>query len=137
MRQPTGTWFLLTVAAGALAACADTKPPQIDANLFPSAVKKEIVDTLIETLGDPTNVRDAYISEPVLTPVENDQRYTVCVRFNPRDANQHYMGSTERIGFFYGGHLNQLIAATKAQCGNTAYKPFPELEKICLGAKCL
>ena len=51
------------------------------------------------------------ISDPVLTPVGNDQRYTACVRFNARDANRQYMGSTDRIGYFFGGHLNQLVEA--------------------------
>ena len=44
----------------------------------------------------------------------------------------HYTGSKDRIAYFYGGHLNQLVEATKEQCGNAAYKPFPELEKLCL-----
>jgi len=29
-----------------------------------------------------------------------------------------------------------LIQASKEQCGNAAYKPFPELEKLCLATKC-
>ncbi len=44
--------------------------------------------------------------------------------------------NAERIAYFYGGHLNQLIEASKEQCGNAAYKPFPELEKVCLGKGC-
>ena len=87
-------------------------------------------------LDDPTNVRDAYISDPVLRPVGKDERYTVCVRSNSRDAARQYTGSKDRIGYFYGGHLNQLIDATKEQCGNAAYKPFPELEKLCQARKC-
>ena len=49
---------------------------------------------------------------------------------------RQYTGAKDRIGYFFGGHLNQLVDATKEQCGNAAYKPFPELEKICLGTKC-
>jgi hypothetical protein len=81
-------------------------------------------------------VREAYISEPALGPIGKDQRYTACVRYNARDAASHYAGSTDRIAYFYGGHLNQLIQASKEQCGNAAYKPFPELEKLCLATKC-
>jgi len=29
-----------------------------------------------------------------------------------------------------------LVEATKEQCGNAAYKPFPELEKLCQAKKC-
>ena len=43
-------------------------------------------------------------------------------------------GSKDRIAYFFGGHLNQLIEASTEQCGNAAYKPFPELEKLCLAA---
>ena len=82
-------------------------------------------------------MRNAFISDPALTAGRKDQRYTACVRYNARDANRHYMGSSDRIAYFYGGHLNQLIEATPEQCGKAAYKPFPELEKICLGTKCL
>ena len=84
-----------------------------------------------------TNVRGAFISEPVLRQAGKEERYVVCVRSDSRNANQHYTGSTDRIGSFYAGHLNQLIDATKEQCGNAAYKPFPELEKLCQAKKCM
>jgi hypothetical protein len=89
------------------------------------------------SLEDPTNVRDAYISEPVLRRAGNDERYVVCVRSDSRDASRLYTGSKDRIAYFYGGHLNQLVEATKEQCGNAAYKPFPELEKLCQAKKCV
>ena len=41
----------------------------------------------------------------------------VCVRSDSRNASKHYTGSKDRIGYFYDGHLNQLIEATKEQCG--------------------
>ncbi len=125
----------VAIFAGVLTACT-TEPPPVDPNLAPVNYKKEIVDTLTTTLIDPTNVHDAFVSEPVLTKVGADQRYAACVRYNARDANRHYTGSTDRIAYFYGGHLNQLVEASKEQCGNAAYRPFPELEKICLAVKC-
>ena len=137
MNRRSGHLLLTAVAGFALAACSLTKPPpEPDPNIFPSASRKEILDTLTATLGDPTNVRDASISDPVLGPVAKDQRYTACVRFNARDSEHHYMGSETRIAYFYGGHLNQLVKAAADQCTTAAYKPFPELEKLCLGNKC-
>jgi hypothetical protein len=136
MRQPAGQWFLIAIFIGALAACTSAPEPVVNPNLFPSGFKKEILDTLTQTLSDPTNVHGAYITDPTLTKLDLDQRYAVCVRFNPRDPDQHYLGSTDRIAYFYAAHLNQLVDASKEQCGNAAYKPFPELEKICLGKKC-
>ena len=129
---------LLAVFALAVAGCSSSgKAPEEDPNIFPSSYKDEILLTLTNLLEDPTNVRDAYISDPVLRTIGKDQRYTVCVRFDSRDANKQYFGRKDRIGFFYAGHLNQLVDATKEQCGNAAYKPFPELEKLCQARKCV
>ena len=131
---------LLAAFAIVLAACSSSssKVEFVEPNILPTNYKREILATLTPLLDDPTNVRDAFISAPVLTaiPGSKEQRYTICVRYNARDPNHRYMGVTDRIGYFYGGRLNQLIEATKEQCGNAAYKPFPELEKLCLAKQC-
>ena len=128
---------LLSVIALAGAGCSSSgKAPEENPNVFPSSYKDEILLTMTTSLEDPTNVRDAYISDPVISTVGKDGRYTVCVRSNSRNANKDYLGSKDRIAFFYAGHLNQLVDATKEQCGNAAYKPFPELEKLCQARKC-
>jgi hypothetical protein len=131
MRRPALNWCLMVVAAGALAACSSSKEVPDDPNIFPSQYKQEIADTLSRTLIDPTNIRDAFVSDPVLTPLGKDQRYSACVRYKARDASRQYTGSTDRIAYFFGGHLNQLVEATKEQCGNAAYKPYPELQALC------
>ncbi|HEY4981795.1 MAG TPA: hypothetical protein VII24_07610 [Pseudolabrys sp.] len=139
-RSAASVWLLsaLGLVVGlALAACASgSKEPEPPPNVFPPDYKQEIIDTLTRVLDDPTNVREGYISEPVLRPAGKEERYTVCVRFNSRNVMREYSGAKDRIGYFFGGHLNQLIDATKEQCGNAPYKPFPELEKLCLGNKC-
>ena len=132
MRRPAGNWCLMAVIAATLAACSSSKEALVDPNVFPAQYKQEIADTLSRTLIDPTNIRDAYVSDPALTPVGKDQRYTACVRYSARNASRQYTGSTDRIAYFYGGHLNQLVEATKEQCGNAAYKPYPELQTLCL-----
>jgi len=137
MRQPAATWFMIAIGAAALAACSTPTVPQIDPNLYPADFKKEILNTLTRTLGYPTKVRDAFIADPVLVPIEKDQRYAACVRYNARDTDTHYMGSADHIAYFLGGHLNQLVPATKEQCGKAAYRPFPELEKACFAEKCV
>ncbi|MGH6728009.1 MAG: hypothetical protein ACREB8_15925 [Pseudolabrys sp.] len=136
MRQRVENWFVMAIVTAALAACSTTKPKPVDPNLFPANYKREILDTMTGMLIDPTNVRDAFISDPVLTTVDKEQRYTVCIRYNARDDSRQYMGSTDRIGYFYAGHLNQLIKASNGQCAAAAYKPFPELEKLCQATKC-
>jgi hypothetical protein len=135
MRRNAASLWLAPAFAMALVACS-TKTPPVDPNRFPTDYKKEILNTLAQSLGDPTNVHDAFLSDPVLTPIGKNQRYTACVRFNARDLTRQYVGSKDRIAYFYGGRLNQLVEATPEQCGNAAYKPFPELEKLCFANKC-
>ena len=105
--------------------------------MFPSDYKNQILNTMTNSLDDPTNVRSAYISDPLLRPAGKEERYVVCVRSDSRDVNKRYTGVKDRIAIFYGGHLTQLIDATKEQCGNAAYKPFPELENLCQAKKCV
>ena len=136
MGRGTTDLCLLFGLAMVLAACAGTNPTEPEPNIFPANYKREIIDTLTRDLDDPTNVRGAYITEPALRAAGKEQRYTVCIRSNSRNMERQYSGSKDRIAYFFGGHLNQLIEATKEQCGNAPYKPFPELEKICLGQKC-
>jgi len=121
-----------------IAGCSSSKKaePDENPNAFPSNYKNEILNTMTTSLDDPTNVRDAYISEPVLRRAGNDERYVVCIRSDSRDVSKIYTGSKDRIAYFYAGHLNQLVDATKEQCGSAAYKPFPELEKLCQARKC-
>jgi len=129
---------LALAVAFVLAACSsDKKEPEENPNVFPADYKNEILTTMTTTLDDPTNVRNAYISDPMLRALVKDERYTVCVRSDSRNISRQYSGSKDRIAIFYAGHLNQLIDATKEQCGNAAYKPFPELEHLCQAKKCV
>jgi hypothetical protein len=126
----------LSLLGLALAACSTDASKEPDPNIMPANYKQEVLDTMMSTLPDPTNVRDAFISEPALTTISKESRYTICVRYNGRNANRQYMGSKDRVGFFYAGHLNQLVEAEQGQCAKAAYRPFPELEKLCLAKKC-
>jgi hypothetical protein len=130
---------LLSALAAGLIGCSSgsSKQSEENPNVFPADYKNEILLTMTNTLENPTNIRGAFISEPVLRPAGKEERYVVCVRSDSRNANKNYTGSKDRIGYFYAGHLNQLVDATKEQCGNAAYRPFPELEKLCLAKKCM
>ena len=123
------------VALGLAACSSSSKNAEPDPNIFPKDYKTEIMYTLQRDLDDPTNIRDAFVSEPFLTQASREQRYAVCVRSNSRNINREYTGIKDRIGYFYAGHLNQLIEATPEQCGKVAYKPWPELTKICFSEK--
>jgi len=130
--------ILLVVLGAALAGCSGSKNSldTVDPNVFPTDYRKQILLTLTKTLDDPTNIKDAGITDPVLRAAGKEQRYTVCVRLNSRNASHLYTGVKERIAYFYGGSLNQLVDADQGQCANAAYKPWPELEKYCLARNC-
>ena len=134
-----GSACLLSVLAVGLIGCSGSgsKQPEENPNIFPADYKDEILLTMTNTLEDPTNIRGAFVSEPVLRQVGKEERYVVCVRSDSRNANRHYTGSKDRIGYFYAGHLTQLVEASKEQCGSAAYKPFPDLEKLCQAKKCV
>ena len=133
---------ILFVAAAALAVagCGSGeylgKPKEPEPNIVPVNYKQDIIDTLRQTLDDPTNVRDAAVSEPTLMQIGREQRFASCVRANSRDTARQYTGVKVRIAVFFAGRLNQLVEAGKDQCVNAAYKPFPELEKLCMGKSC-
>jgi hypothetical protein len=137
MASRTASFSLLSGLVLVLAGCSSSsKTPEENPNQLPTKYKEEILNTLISSLDDPTNIRDAYISDPALRKVGTEDRYVVCVRFDSRNAYKEYTGSKDRIAFFYDGYLNQITEATKEQCGSAAYKPFPELEKLCQARKC-
>ncbi|HZS63804.1 MAG TPA: hypothetical protein VFA53_04820 [Xanthobacteraceae bacterium] len=122
--------FLLLLSGFALAACSAFTPkkePEVDPNLFPTSYRSEVATTLHKVLGDFVHVRAATISDPVLTQVETVQRYTLCVRVDWRNIANNASGTGDRIAYFYGGHLSQLIDVAGNECSKVAYKPFPEL----------
>jgi hypothetical protein len=126
----------LTAGALALAACSTAERPGPDPNLAPSDYEREVLNTARSSLDNPANIREASISPPVLRAAGQEQRYSVCTRFNARDGGNQYMGIKEYIGWFYGGRLNQFVEATPGQCAGAAYRPWPALEQLCQARKC-
>jgi hypothetical protein len=128
-----------TLALGACSSLnvfAGKEEAPVDPNVFPAGYKQEMILTFTRGLVDPTNIHDAEISDPVLHSAGLEQRYAVCMRANTRDGSRRYTGVKERIGWFWGGHLNQLVLAEPGQCAGAVYKPWPELEKYCLARNC-
>lgn len=128
--------LLPAVAVSLIACSSDKKQAEENPNVFPADYKNQILTTMTNTLDDPTNIRSASITDPFIRSTGKVERYVVCVRADTRNLNREYTGIQDRIAYFYGGHINQLVEATKEQCGNAAYKPFPELEKLCQAKKC-
>src|ERR1041384_4445982 len=130
---------LLLAAAARLAACSPDKLSTVDPNVAPTnRYKAEIVETLraLFSKNNTTSVSNAVISDPVLQSMGGEQRYVACLRYTAHYADLSMATNTERVAYFYGGHVNQLIEATKEQCGKAIYKPFAELNALCLGKGC-
>lgn len=97
---------------------------------FPSNHRTEILAMMRSYLNDPTNVRDAAISEPALRTLEGGSRYTVCLRYNARKSNGQYAGSKEAMVLFRDGRADQIVDSPRGQCKDAAYQPFRELETL-------
>ena len=132
--------YALSLLALALAACSSdyNKGPAVNPNLYPSQYKAEVIATLRPMFVDneTATVSGAEISQPVLTPVGKDQRYSLCVHYTAHGTSPGDAGVSTRRGYFFGGHLNQLIPVSDDECKGVAYQPFNELNRLCLGNAC-
>ena len=136
-RGPAGknAWLALLLAA-ALAACTGSGGKKEEPNILPAGYKPKIIALLRDRLPDPTGIRDAYITEPALKQTGNVSRYVVCVRYNAKGYDKKYAGSTDKVAYFYGGEITQMVDAPGELCGKADYQPWPELQKLCVEAVC-
>jgi len=125
---------VLVSCAVALGSCTvaqlsgdDTGPPR---NPAPVNYKPEILAMLRVYLNDPTQIRDAGISEPMLQKVEDRNRYVVCLRLNAKNSDGQYVGPKEYAAIFLAGRLDQMLAAKPEQCSTAEYQPFPEAQTL-------
>jgi hypothetical protein len=139
MAKSAASLLLLSALAMALAGCWGDKASQPVANVYPKDYKDEIIATLrkdVFSKNETTSVSDAFVSDPALQTTGNSQLYVTCVRYTAHGTAYNLAANATRIGYFYGGHLNQLVPASPDECAKAAYKPFPELDKVCIGTGC-
>lgn len=124
---------------GALAGCASAPSEGTEiradvrdeaANIAPANPRADILAFLRTYLNDPTRIREAGISDPVLKQVGPVRRYIVCVRYNARNLDGKYSGAKERLVVFVTGKLDQFLEQPRDLCTGVEYKPFPELERL-------
>ncbi len=101
-------------------------------NAYPTNYKTDILAAMRVYLNDPTAIRDASISEPVLksATLTTPSRYMLCLRFNPKKTATVYEGMREVAAVFVAGRFDQFIETPKDICAGVTYAPFPELEKL-------
>jgi hypothetical protein len=98
-------------------------------NIPPANYRAEIIAYQRSYLNDPTGIRSAAISQPVLKNVGIGDRYVVCVRFNSKNPNGAYAGVRDHMAIFLSGKLDQMGLAREL-CKDAVYEPFPELERL-------
>jgi hypothetical protein len=126
--------FGLLAFALSLSACADHLAGggrnRDLADPRPENYKSDILAMLHVYLRDPTQIRDAGASEPMLQPLGRENRYVVCLRFNAKKSNGEYAGAKRYVAIFAAGRLDQLVEAKPEQCAIAEYRPFPEAETL-------
>lgn len=108
-----------------------SRPRNADAaQPFPANYRAELLAFLRTYLNDPTNVREASISEPIQRYLAGTRRYFLCVRYNARDSAGQYTGVTDRAALYLDGRFDRLIEKPQDFCPAPAYAAFPELERL-------
>ena len=97
---------------------------------FPASYKAELLAFMRTYLNDPTNVREASISDPVQRAVAGARRYYVCVRYNARDSSGQYTGTADRVAFYLDGRFDRILERPQDFCQGVTYAAFPELERL-------
>jgi hypothetical protein len=92
-----------------------------DPNLYPANYRTQITEFLRQSLSSRADFRGALISQPVLKPVGDSQRYIVCLQFNGNNQ------VSNKVAIYFAGMISQFIDSTPEQCGDAAYQPFKEL----------
>ena len=101
-------------------------------SVYPKNYKSEIVALMRTYLNDPTDVRNAYVSEPAQKTIDGVSRYAVCVRYNAKTTRGQYAGSRDAMVLFRSGRLDRIVdnPMARQQCREASYAPFPELQQI-------
>lgn len=108
--------------------------------VYPPNYKAEIVAFMRTYLNDPRQIREAFVSTPALRSIEGRSRYSVCLRYNPKNADGRYGGSRDNLVLFRDGRFDRLIDSridvgagpdpAREQCKDAPYQRFPELEAL-------
>ncbi|HEY1364870.1 MAG TPA: hypothetical protein VGF60_21680 [Xanthobacteraceae bacterium] len=96
----------------------------------PANYKSDIIAVLRVYFKDPTGIRGAALSEPMLQPLGRSDRYVVCLRLDAKRSDGQYAGTKEYVAVFVAGRLDQLLEAKPQQCDAAEYQPFPEAEAM-------
>ncbi len=92
-----------------------------DPNAYPVTYRNQIAVFLRQSLTNRADFRGALISQPILMPIGDSQRYMVCVQFHGNNQVK------TKVAIYFAGMISQFVDATPEQCGSVPYTPFTEL----------
>jgi hypothetical protein len=129
--------LLAVLMVGGCATDVGPSPAELKAqweaqNVFPQNYKNDLMAFLRTYLNDPSHIRSASVSQPVLKQVGPGQRYIVCVRYNAR-VDGKYAGVKDGVATYVSGKLDRYFSTpqdVKEFCKDAVYAPFPELETL-------
>jgi hypothetical protein len=133
---------LLLCVAFALGACSHRlfhagDDEDSGVNAYPANYKADLLAAVHVYLNDPTGIRDAAVSPPLLKETAGETRYVACVKFDPKKNRTDYAGIKELAAVFLVGRFDHFMETPKGQtdpakdaCAGAAYAPFPELQKL-------
>lgn len=99
-------------------------------NAYPTNYRADVLGGMHAYLNNPTGIRDAAISDPMLKQVGDDARYVVCIQANAKLNGNTYAGVKEFAAVFLAGHLDHFDDKAQQICAGVSYTPFPQLEKL-------
>lgn len=132
----------VTLGALALGGCASNEigPSKAELkarwdaeNIYPQAYRRDLLAFLRTYLNEPSGVRGAAVSAPLLRDVGPGERYYTCVRYNERKSTGGYAGSKDGVAVYVSGKLDRFFDVPREVmlfCKDAAFTPFPELEAL-------
>ncbi len=132
--------WLALLALLAVGGCATDDGPtqaQLEAqwnaqNVAPQHYKEDVLAFMRTYLNDPTHIRDAGISSPVVKKVGPGPRYVACLRYNARDGQGKYGGAKTGAAIYVAGKLDRFLDGKQAKplCEGVTFAPFPALAHL-------
>lgn len=122
---------LMLCGCAGMAQLEETRRSEAEGNIAPRNPRADIVALMRTYLNDPTNVREASVSEPELREVgPGRRRYVSCLRYNARMSDGRYAGRKVSLVTFWQGRLDRITDNPGDRCRDADYRPFPELMRM-------
>ena len=119
----------LTVSVG----CTSLNQPNASPGPFPTDYKMTIRKHVLRSFFDPYSIRDASISEPVISRMGKPDGWLVCLEANAKNRMGGYTGLSRTAYYIrLGGQLETSSYGNYTCSGTRAltFSPWPELEQL-------